>query len=49
MRCSVHRPSWSRLRIGNSSKAAVLKVLLERRPQIEEQLLAAGKDCIEIL
>lgn len=37
------------LRLGNSSKTAVLKVLLERRAQIEQSLQAEGKDCVEIL
>lgn len=37
------------LRTGNSSKAAVLKILLERQGQIEENLFSLGKDCVEIL
>jgi predicted nuclease of predicted toxin-antitoxin system len=36
------------LKIGNQSKAATIKALLENQSQIEQALMIDNKDCIEI-
>jgi predicted nuclease of predicted toxin-antitoxin system len=48
LHCKVNAPRVVWLRISNTSKNEVLKLLLSNKNLIEEQLLNVGKLCVQI-